>query len=187
MKNQPAATLKRRRLIMNSRSSIVSLDRHRRAHRALRFVASLFGGGDLQDVPGLGVSIPDLKHLPHIQMDIGITRELPPTHLRSALGFARRRQFSLMLLRLRDPAHKCIELTADCLLHDGGRGVAVLDRLSLATADGRRWWLVGDDLHLRITGDGLVPTLSTPWDREEDRESLISKAEQILADYVWRD
>jgi len=43
------------------------------------------------------------------------------------------------------------------------------------------------DVHIRITKDGFVPTVTEPWVQEEDRQAFISKAEQILSDRVWRD
>jgi hypothetical protein len=174
---------------MTSRSSnLVSLAHRRRSQRALHFFADLLGGGRLHDVTALGAPLPDVKHLPRLRMDLAVTRDPAPKHLKAILAFARRRQLGFILVRFRDPAPGLGEALLDVVLFD--TGLAVLDHLSPATADGRRWHLVGrhtGDVHLRLTGDGMVPTLEEPWLEEEDRHSFVSKADQVFAEYLWRD
>jgi hypothetical protein len=167
--------------------NIVSLEAHRRAQRALQFFAGLLGEGHLEDVGALGAPVSDLKHMPRLGMDIGVTRAAAPAHMRAALNFARRRQTGLILVRLRDPAPGFAEASLSVILIDGG--AAVLE-LAPATSDGRRWWLVGPhpgDVHLRVGRDGLVPTLSEPWVEDEDRHSFTATADDILAEHIWRD
>ena len=167
-------------------ANIISLEAHRRARRAVRFFAKLLGEDRLEDCPVLGAPVSELRHLPGLQMDIGVTRAAAPAHLQCALGFARRRATGLILVRLRDPAPGLAEASLSIILIDGG--AAVLE-LAPATSDGRRWWFVGQrtgDVHLRVTSDGLVPTLSEPWIEDEDRFSFMAKADDILAEYIWR-
>jgi hypothetical protein len=169
-------------------SNLVSLDQRRRAQRALHFFADLLGDGRLHDVAALGVPLPDVKHLPRLRMDLAVTRDPAPKHMKAILAFARWRQLGFILVRFRDPAPGLAEALLDVVLFD--TGLAVLDRLSPATADGRRWHLVGrhkGDVHLKLTGEGLVPTLQEPWLEEEDRHSFVSKADQIFSEYLWRD
>ena len=170
---------------MTQSSTPVRLDERRRAHRLLYFVADLLGGGEIEDVADLATPLPTVKHLARLQMDLAVTRDAAPSHMRAILAYARRRQKGFLLTRFRDPAPGILEALFDVVLFD--TGLAVLDQLSLATFDGRRFWLAGRDLHLRIIKDGLVPTLTDPWDREDDRDSFISKGDRVLAEYVWRD
>jgi hypothetical protein len=173
---------------MTSRSSnIVSLDQHRRAQRAVQFFADLLGGGRLHSVEVPGTPLPDVKHLPRLRMDLAVTRDPAPTHMKAILAFARRRRLGFILVRFRDPAPGLAEALLDAVFFDSG--MAVLDGLSPATA-GRGWHLVGrhkGDVHLKLTGGGMVPTLEEPWLLEEDRQSFVSKADQIFAEYLWRD
>lgn len=173
---------------MTSRSSnIVSLDQHRRAQRAVQFFADLLGGGRLHSVEVPGTPLPDVKHLPRLRMDFAVTRDPAPAHMNAILAFARRRRLGFVLIRFRDPAPGVAEALIDAVFFDSG--LAVLDGLSPATA-GRGWHLVGrhkGDVHLKLTGEGLVPTLEEPWLEEEDRHSFVSKADQIFAEYLWRD
>jgi hypothetical protein len=172
-------------LSMTKPTNLISLDQRRRSHRVLQFFAELLGGGSPQDVAGLTTPLPDVKHLPRLGMDIGVTRDAAP--MKAILAFARRRQFGFILVRFRDPAPNLIEALVTIAMFDSN--LAVLGDLSLLSPDGLRWWLVGrskGDVHLRITSDGFVPTLSEPWEQDEDRHSFISKAEQVLADRVWR-
>ena len=174
---------------MTSRSNLVSLDQRRRAQRTLHFFADLLGGGHLKEVSGISPPLPETMHLPRLRMDIAVTRDPAPKHMREILAFARRRQLGFILARFRDPAALLAEALLDVVLCDGP-GLAVLDGLSPATSDGIRWHLVGrhpGEVHLRITGDGLVPTLTDPWVDEDDRHSFVSKADCILAEYLWRD
>ena len=164
-----------------------NIEAYRRADRTLRFFACLMGEGHLEEVGGLGVPVPGLKHMPRLRMDIGVTRAAAPAHMRAALGFARRRQTGLILVRLRDPAPRLAEASLSVILVDGG--AAVLE-LAPATADGRRWYFVGPhtgDVHLRVERDGLVPTLTEPWIEEEDRHRFTATADEILAEHIWRD
>jgi hypothetical protein len=166
---------------------IVSLEAHKRLQRALQIVAGLMGEGHLEEVEALGVPVPDLKHMPRLRMDIGVTRAAAPAHMRAALGFARRRQTGLILVRLRDPAPRLAEVSLSVILIDGG--AATLE-LAPATSDGRRWFFVGPhtgDVHLRVGPDGPVPTLSDPWVEEEDRHRFTATADDILAEHIWRD
>jgi hypothetical protein len=117
-------------------------------------------------------------------MDIATTRDTAPAHMRAILAFARRRRFGFVLIRFRDPAPGLVEALFTVVLWD--TGLAVLDQMSLA-ANARRFWLAGTDIHLRITKDGFVPTLTDPWTDDGDRESFVSKGDQILSEYVWRD
>ncbi len=172
---------------MTEPSNLVSLDQRRRAHRVLHIFAELLGGGSPQDVAGLTTPVPDVKHLPHLGMDIAVTRDPAPAHMKAILAFARRRQVGFILVRLRDPAPGLVEALVSVALFDAN--FAVLDELSPLSPDGLRWWLVGrhsGDVHIRITKEGFVPTLTEPWVQEEDRQAFISKAEQILAERVWR-
>jgi hypothetical protein len=174
---------------MTKPTNLISLDQRRRAQRALHFFAELLGGGNIQPVGGLSPPLPHVHHLPRLKMDIAVTCDPAPAHLKQILAFARRRQFGFLLVRYRDPAPQLGEAEIAAVLFDGG-GIAVLDRLWPATADGRRWTLVGPrpgDVHLRATTDGLVPTLTDPWLEEDDRESFVSKADAIFAEYLWRD
>lgn len=173
---------------MTKPTSLVSLDQRRREQRVLQFFADLFGGGSPQDVAGLTTPLPDVKHLPRIGMDIAVTRDPAPAHMKAILAFARRRQVGFILVRFRDPAPGLVEALVTVAMFDSN--LAVLDDLSLLSPDGFRWWLVGrrkGDVHFRITSDGFVPTLTEPSEQDEDRHSFISKAEQILAERVWRD
>lgn len=167
----------------------VPLDQRRRARRALHFFADLLGGGRIRPVPGLTPPLSGVHHLPNLKMDIAVSRDPAPAHMKEILAFARRRQFGFILVRFRDPAPGIAEVGAlDLVLFD--TGLAVLDGLSPATPDGRSWHLVGrspGDVHLRVTDEGLVPTLTEPWIQEEDRHSLISRGNQIFAEYLWRD
>jgi hypothetical protein len=172
---------------MTKPTNPISLDQRRRAQRALHFFADLLGGGSIQPVGGLSPPLPDVHHLPRLKMDIAVTREPAPAHLKQILAFARRRQFGFLLVRYRDPAPLLGEAELAAVLCDSG--LAVLDRLWPATADGRRWTLVGTrtgDVHLRVTHHGLVPTLTDPWLQEDDRNSFVSKADAIFAEYLWR-
>lgn len=167
--------------------NVVSLEAHRRAQRTLQFFAGLMGEGHLEEVGGLSLPVPDLKHMPRLRMDIGVTRAAAPAHMRAALGFARRRQTGLILVRLRDPAPRLAEASLSVILIDGGAAVLELDP---ATSDGRRWFFVGPrtgDVHLRVERDGLVPTLTDPWTEEEDRHRFTATADDILAEHIWRD
>jgi len=173
---------------MTKPTNLVSLDQRRRAQRVLQFVADLLRGGAPQDVAGLTTPLPDVKHLPRLGMDIAVTRDPAPAHMKAILAFARRRQIGFILVRFRDPAPDLVEALVTVALFDAN--LAVLDEMSLATPDGRRWWLAGrhsGDVHLRITRDGFIPTLSEPWPNEDARHSFVSRAEQILAESVWRD
>jgi hypothetical protein len=173
---------------MNTEPNVISFDERRRACRALRFFADLLGGDCLEDIKGLGIPVPGAKHLPRLGMDIAATRDVAPAHLRAVLAFARRRQRGFLLIRFRDPSPVGTEAQIDAVLFDGG--IAVLEGLCPASANGVRWTLAGrniGDIHLRVTKDELVPTLTDPWVYEEDRHSFISRADQIFADYVWRD
>ena len=180
-------SLKHRRLLMTSRSSnLVLLDQRRRAKRALQFFADLLGGR-LHDVAGPGAPLPDVKHLPRLRMDLAVTRDAAPAHMKSVLAFARRRQLGFILIRFRDPAPGLAEALLDAVFFDSG--LAILDGLSPAT-DGRGWHFVGrhkGDVHLKLTREGMLPTLEEPWLQEEDRHSFVSKADQIFAEYLWRD
>lgn len=171
---------------MTSPSNVVPLDQPRQIHRAgraLDFVVRLLAGGRTDDLAGLGLPFAHLKHLPDLGMDIAVTRDPGPTHMKEILAFARRRQMGFILVRFRDPAPTLAEFVGvDVVLFD--TGLAVLEDLEPAT-DGRRWVLVGQDLHLRIGRNGLVPTLKDPWPRDEDRYSCILKARRIFGDYVW--
>jgi hypothetical protein len=121
-------------------------------------------------------------------MDLAVTRDPAPKHMKAILAFARRRQLGFVLVRFRDPAPSLAEALVDVVLFD--TGLAVLDCLSPATADGRSWTLAGrhpGDVHLKLTRQGIVPTLEEPWLEEEDRHSFVSKADQIFAEYLWRD
>jgi hypothetical protein len=121
-------------------------------------------------------------------MDLAVTRDPAPKHMKAILAFARRRQLGFILVRFRDPAPGLAEALLDVVLFDSG--LAVLDHLSPATADARRWHLVSrhrGDVHLRLTGEGMVPTLEEPWLEDEDRHSFVSKADQLFAEYLWRD
>lgn len=173
---------------MTSRSSnLVCLAHRRRSQRALQFFADLLGGGRLHDVAALGAPLPDVKHLPRLRMDLAVTRDPAPKHMKAILAFARRRQLGFILIRFRDPAPALGEALLDFVFFD--TGLAVLDCLSPATA-GRGWHFVGrhkGDVHLKLTGEGLIPTLEEPWLEEEDRHSFVSKADQIFAEYLWRD
>lgn len=172
----------------DDRSDVLSLDQRRRARRAAAFFAELLAGGEMDEVASLRPPLPDLKHLPRVQMDIAATRDLAPAHTKSVIAFARRRQMGFILVRFRDPAPGLAEiLGVDVLLVDGG-GVAVLAKLQPATSDSRRWTLAGQhpgEVHLRVAPDGLVPTLTEPWTDEEDRVAFILKADRIFADYIW--
>jgi hypothetical protein len=173
---------------MTKSTNLVSLDQRRRAQRVLQFFADLLGGGSPQDVAGLTTPLPEVKHLPRLGMDIAVTRDPAPAHMRAILAFARRRQTGFILVRFRDPAPGVVEALVSLALWDGN--LAVLGELSPLSPDGFRWWLVGrhsGDVHIRITKEGFVPTLTEPWEEEDDRHALISKAEQILAERVWRD
>jgi hypothetical protein len=188
MKTSLRRSLKRRRLLMTSRSSnLILLAQRRRSRRALHFFADLLGGGRLHDVAALGAPLPDVKHLPRLRMDLAVTRDPAPKHMRAILAFARRRQLGFILVRFRDPAPGLAEALVDAVFFD--TGLAILDCLSPATADGRRWHLVGrhkGDVHLKLTGEGMVPTVAEPWLEEEDRHSFVSKADHIFAEYLWR-
>jgi hypothetical protein len=173
---------------MSRPTNLVSLDQRRRAQRVLQFFADLLGGGSPQDVAGLTTPLPEVKHLPRLGMDIAVTRDPAPAHMRAILAFARRRQFGFILVRVRDSTPQVAEALVTVALFDAN--LAVLDELSPLSPDGFRWWLVGrhsGDVHIRITKDGFVPTLTDPWEQEEDRHAFISKAEQILAERLWRD
>jgi hypothetical protein len=173
---------------MTTRSNLVSLDQRRRAQRALHFFADILGGGRMKEVAGLNPPLPEVHHLPRLKMDIAVTRDPAPAHLKAILEFARRRQVGFLLVRYRDPALKIAEAEIAAILFDGG--LAVLDRLWPATDNGHNWTLAGPrtgDVHLRVTQDGLVPTLTEPWLQEDDRESFVSKADAIFAEYLWRD
>lgn len=167
--------------------NIIALHEHRRGRRVLQFFADLLGGGTLDDVAGLTTPLPTVKHLPRLAMDIAVTRDPAPAYMKAILQFARRRQVGFILVRFRDPAPEIAEALLDVVFFD--TGVAVLDGLSAATADGRTWWLAGrhtGDVHLRVENDGLIPTLTEPWEREDDRHSFVSQADQILSEYIWR-
>jgi hypothetical protein len=173
---------------MTKATNVVPLAQRRRAQRVLKFFAELLGGGAPQDVAGLATPLPEVKHLPRLGMDIAVTRDPAPAHMKAILAFARRRQVGFILVRFRDPAPGLVEALVTLALFDAN--VAVLDELSPLSPDGFRWWLVGrqsGDVHIRITKDGFVPTLIEPWEEEDDRYAFISKAEQILAERVWRD
>jgi hypothetical protein len=173
---------------MTKPSNLVSLEQHRRAQRVLQFFAELLGGGPPQDVGGLTTPLPEVKHLPRLGMDIAVTRDPAPAHMKAILAFARRRQVGFILVRFRDPAPDVVEALVTVALFDAN--LAVLDELTPLSPDGFRWWLVGrnkGDVHIRVTKDGFVPTLTEPWEQEDDRDTFISKAEQILAERVWRD
>jgi hypothetical protein len=175
--------------------NLISLDErrrahreHHRAHRALLFVAAMMGRSGTQDVTSIGLPITTVKHLSGLGIDLGVTRAPAPTHSRAAIAFARRRQNTFMLIRLRDPAPGFAEILLDVIMVD--QGVAILEGLSPVTSDGRRFWLCGrhpGDVHLRLTNDGPVPTLSDPWVEEEDRFSFMSKADELLAAVLWAD
>lgn len=167
----------------------VPLDQHRRAKRALHLFADILGGGHLKEVSGMGSPLPETMHLPRLRMDIAVTRDPAPMHMRQILAYARRRQLGFILVRFRDPVELLAEALLDVVLCDGP-GLAVLDGLSPATSNGNRWHLVArhsGGVHLRVTGDGLVPTLTDPWVEEDDRHSFVSNADRILAEYLWRD
>lgn len=173
---------------MTKPTNLVSLDQRRRSQRVLQFFAELLGGGSPQDVAGLTTPLPKVKHLPRLGMDIAVTRDPAPAHMEAILAFARRRQVGFILVRFRDPAPELAEALVTVALFDAN--LAVLDELAPLSPEGFRWWLVGrnsGDVHIRITKDGFVPTLTEPWKQEDDRNAFISKAEQILAARVWRD
>jgi hypothetical protein len=173
-----------------SRSNLVFLDQHRRAQRArraLRFFVNLLGGGALEEVTAMDPPLPDVKHMRRLNMDIAVTRDASPRHSRDILAFARRREMGFILVRFRDPAENIAEALIEAFLIEG-RGVAVLEQLSPVTPDGRHWWLAGPhngDVNLRVARGDLVPTLSVPWPREEDRHSFTSRGDRLFSEYLW--
>jgi hypothetical protein len=172
-------------------SNLVDLDQHRsatRARRALRFFVNLLGGGALEDVAVMDPPLPEVKHMRRLNMDIACTRDPSPAHARDILAYARRRGVGCIIVRFRDPAPNIAEALVDVFLMEGN-GVAVLEQMSPVSPDGRHWTLVGPhkgDVNLRIRKGELVPTMSVPWPRDEDRDRFVSRGDQDFADFIWR-
>jgi hypothetical protein len=164
------------------------LEHRRRASRALQFLVDLLGGGSVEKVTEADPPF-DVMHIPRLRIDIAVTREPAPSLSRSILSFVRRRQAAaFILLRFRDPAPGIAEALVDTFLLEGN-GVAVLEQMSAVSPDGRHWTLVGPhkgDVNLRIRHGELVPTMSVPWPRDEDRDRFVSRGDKMFSDFIWR-
>lgn len=166
--------------------NIVSLDARRRLRLAFDFMSATLGSPPTSAVPTPGWVGAEVKHLAQVKLDLAVVRDEPKPRERQLLNWARRRQTSLMLVRMRDPVETIAEVGVDLALFDGG--VVLLTRLSLfTTADAERWFLLGrpGDVLFRLTPDGLVPTMSEPYRGPRERWRGIHEAERMFEAYVW--
>jgi hypothetical protein len=170
------------------RSTIVSLPEQRRIIKTILFLAATITRQPPQPIGGIECPVPDVKHLPALGIDIGVTRDRMTSALRrKMLGWVRRRGTTVLLGHLRDVAGFA-ELSVSIWLCDGG--VVALEDYSLFTNDARRFWLVAQpgQVLFTISREGLLPTLTEPWQGgDEARLTGIAYAEDLLAAFIWED
>ena len=166
-------------------TSVVSLDQARRLRRLACFIAATMGAQTLNSLPGLGCALADLKHIPGPDIDVSTTRVPAPALRRELLGSVRCRRTNCILARLRDPIEGIAEVTFDIALYD--TGVVLLNRHSLFTIEGTRWWLAGrpGEVLLRLTPDGPIPTLTEPWSNARERWAGEAEADSLISAFVW--
>ena len=173
-------------------SEIASLDEARRALKAAQLVAATMSAMNGKRPRLAGCPLPHLRYYQRPDVDIAIVRGAEP-RIRDVVDWVRRRQVTCMVARLWD-RKPFAELVVSVFLTDAhtgpssGRGVAVLDDLHLFTPDGDRWWLAGrlaDPLVLALTKDGPVPTLTKPYENEDELVQGKTRADKLLSAALW--
>lgn len=174
------------------KSAIPSLDAARRAHNAAQLLAATMAAKNGKR-PRLGdCPLPYLRYYQRPDVDIAIVRGSEPP-IPDVVNWVRRRQNTCMVGRLWD-RKPFAELVVSVFLSDAhtgpssGRGVAILDDLHLFTPDGDRWWLAGrleDPLLLAMTRDGPVPTLTKPYQSEDELVRGKTQADKLLSAALW--
>ncbi len=173
-------------------SGVLSLDEARRAHNAGRFLAATMTCKNGKRPRLVNCPLAHLRYYQRPDVDIAIVRGSEP-EIRDVVDWVRRRQNTCMIGRLWD-RKPFAELVVSVFLSDAhtgpssGRGVAVLDNLHLFTPDGERWWLTGrveDPLLLALTRDGPVPTLTKPYQSEDELSRGKTQADKLLSAVIW--
>lgn len=153
--------------------------------RTLLFLTDVVAGRSRAPcVPAAASNLGQLRRLRRPKVDVAATTDQEPALRQEMLNWCRAEQRPLILARVRAPIENIAELVLDVAFSEGP-GAALLTNLQLAFFGDVPWLLSNpDEIHLRITEDGLVPTLTQPASARI-RARAIFEADTRFSEFLW--